>query len=535
MPISQISLSNTFSQWLYSTQSIINEVNKIESGIYTKTANTFYITSPGLALSVVNTSSFGIVSANSLSVSANSSLKGVSATSISANNISSEIVYVSGNTLYISTNSPRVNSAIVVNRGEVANSANADAIIQWNESNRKWRIRDVTNPNFYSNIIDSSNYASSSSPGIVLIRDDISNNSSNVAASANSLNFVYNLALSGTSSINAYNTANVAFSGANLALSQANSAYQAANIAYDQAIYASGLASTAYGETTKIPFAYNTANLAYAQANTGVNIAIAAYNAANSAASNTTSAAAYVTANLAYSTANLSYVTANLAHQRSNSAYTTANLAYSTANSAYTTANLAYSTANSAYSQANVATILAANATYLSSGTVATARLGSGTANSNTYLAGDNSWKAAWINIQNDESTDSSYYLTMTSAVSGSWNSAYISSNKLSFNPLTGTLSATIFNSLSDITLKENFENIENPIEIINKINPLGFDWKGSGKKSYGVIAQELEKILPELVSENNGIKSVEYNSLMAFLIGAVQEMSERLDKLENK
>ena len=103
------------------------------------------------------------------------------------------------------------------------------------------------------------------------------------------------------------------------------------------------------------------------------------------------------------------------------------------------------------------------------------------------------------------------------------------------FNTNTGTLSATIFNSLSDKELKENFESIENSLEIINKVNPIGFNWKGSGKKSYGVIAQELEQILPELVSENNGIKSVEYNSLMAFLIGAVQEMSERLDKLENK
>jgi len=45
-----------------------------------------------------------------------------------------------------------------------------------------------------------------------------------------------------------------------------------------------------------------------------------------------------------------------------------------------------------------------------------------------------------------------------------------------------------------------------------------------------------LEKILPDLVTENSeGIKAVEYQSLIAFLIEAVKEMSERIEKLENK
>ena len=131
--------------------------------------------------------------------------------------------------------------------------------------------------------------------------------------------------------------------------------------------------------------------------------------------------------------------------------------------------------------------------------------------------------------------TDTIYYIGMSNNSTGSWNNAYVANTKLYFNPNTGTLSATIFNSLSDISLKEGFEDITDSLNIINRINPLGFTWKSSGKKSYGVIAQELEKILPELVVETNGIKSVEYQSLIAFLIGAIKEMSERLDNLENK
>nr|QMP83621.1 MAG: hypothetical protein [Caudoviricetes sp.] len=163
--------------------------------------------------------------------------------------------------------------------------------------------------------------------------------------------------------------------------------------------------------------------------------------------------------------------------------------------------------------------------------------LGSGTANANTYLSGDGNWKPviSGATLTNDVSSNSVLYIGMTNSDSGTWSNAYVSNTQLYFSPNTGTLSATIFNSLSDASLKEGFVDLTDSLNIINKINPLGFTWKTSGKKSYGVIAQELEKILPELVVDNNGIKSVEYNSLIAFLIGAVKEMSERLDKLENK
>jgi hypothetical protein len=123
----------------------------------------------------------------------------------------------------------------------------------------------------------------------------------------------------------------------------------------------------------------------------------------------------------------------------------------------------------------------------------------------------------------------------MSSASSGAWTTAYISTTKLYFNPSTGTLSSTIFSSLSDRSVKENIIPIYDSTSVINNINPVEFTWKDSGKKSYGVIAQEIEQILPELVQETDGVKSVEYNSIIAFLIGAVKEMSDRLDKLENK
>jgi len=97
-----------------------------------------------------------------------------------------------------------------------------------------------------------------------------------------------------------------------------------------------------------------------------------------------------------------------------------------------------------------------------------------------------------------------------------------------------GTLSATIFNSLSDQTLKKNIINISNGLEIIEKIDAVEFEWIDSGQKSFGVIAQDLEKIVPELVATEQN-KTVNYSGLIAFLIKSVQELSNKVKELENK
>lgn len=89
----------------------------------------------------------------------------------------------------------------------------------------------------------------------------------------------------------------------------------------------------------------------------------------------------------------------------------------------------------------------------------------------------------------------------------------------------------------SDIALKHNIIPIENSYEIIQQINPVAFNWKNNNKKSYGVIAQELETILPELVREDadNGLKSVAYIQLIPFLIQCVKDLQDQVSELKNK
>ena len=95
-----------------------------------------------------------------------------------------------------------------------------------------------------------------------------------------------------------------------------------------------------------------------------------------------------------------------------------------------------------------------------------------------------------------------------------------------------GTIKATDFDSLSDINLKKNIQSIENPIEKIMSLNGVSFEWKENHKKSMGVIAQDIEKILPDLVSGEE-IKTVNYNGIIAVLIEVVKNQQKQIDELK--
>ena len=89
--------------------------------------------------------------------------------------------------------------------------------------------------------------------------------------------------------------------------------------------------------------------------------------------------------------------------------------------------------------------------------------------------------------------------------------------------------------SNSDIALKDNINTFENGLDAINAMRGVRYDWKESGKSSIGLIAQEVEEILPELVNEQDGIKSVQYANIVAVLIEAVKELSAKVEELEKK
>ena len=102
----------------------------------------------------------------------------------------------------------------------------------------------------------------------------------------------------------------------------------------------------------------------------------------------------------------------------------------------------------------------------------------------------------------------------------------------------TGDIIAYTTTSLSDKNQKENIKKIDSPIDKIKQINGYTFDWKHNQASSGGVIAQEVEKVLPEIVKERSIMdsephKTVEYNGLIGLLIETVKEQQKQIDELK--
>ena len=101
----------------------------------------------------------------------------------------------------------------------------------------------------------------------------------------------------------------------------------------------------------------------------------------------------------------------------------------------------------------------------------------------------------------------------------------------------------------SDRRLKENIKPLENNLEKILELKPSSFRWKINQKKNdVGLIAQEVEPILPEVVKEVHSLgdevvnltgeihhKTIDYSKLTTFLIGAIQEQQKQIDELKKK
>ena len=141
---------------------------------------------------------------------------------------------------------------------------------------------------------------------------------------------------------------------------------------------------------------------------------------------------------------------------------------------------------------------------------------------------------AANTTITDDTSTDSDFYITLTDVKNGTENTLNVSSTKLYFNPSTGQLNSTDYNSLSDRNKKDNVETLVDAINVINQINPVSFTWKDNGNKAYGVIAQEIEEVLPDIVSTSSeGVKSVSYTQIIPFLVQVIQEQHKEIQRIK--
>jgi len=234
-----------------------------------------------------------------------------------------------------------------------------------------------------------------------------------------------------------------------------------------------------------------------ATANSAALYANSAFLAANTPIYTANSAAAY--ANAAFATANTitsasSY--ANSAFVSSNSAFITANSAASYGNSAFLVANSAASYANSGFSKANNALTAGANTTT----SVQLGSLGIGTAASGTT------------------------------------------------GEIRATNEVTAYYS-SDSRLKENVQTIENALDKLRQLNGVMFDWtdevilQRGGEDGYfvrkhdtGLIAQQVEEVLPEVVADRqDGYKAIKYEKMAGLIIQGINELSEEIKTIKER
>ena len=99
-----------------------------------------------------------------------------------------------------------------------------------------------------------------------------------------------------------------------------------------------------------------------------------------------------------------------------------------------------------------------------------------------------------------------------------------------------GDVNAPNFNSTSDATLKTNVETLTGSLDAVKSLRGVSFDWLENGGSEVGVIAQEVEDVLPDVVNTNeDGIKSVKYGNIVAVLIEAMKEQQAQIDELKTQ
>ena len=90
-------------------------------------------------------------------------------------------------------------------------------------------------------------------------------------------------------------------------------------------------------------------------------------------------------------------------------------------------------------------------------------------------------------------------------------------------------------NSLSDIRFKDNVETIDGAVAKLQQLRGVEFDWKHTPGSSVGVIAQEVQEVYPQLVTEGEEKITVNYNGLVGLLIQAVKEQADEIAALKEK
>ena len=139
--------------------------------------------------------------------------------------------------------------------------------------------------------------------------------------------------------------------------------------------------------------------------------------------------------------------------------------------------------------------------------------------------------------------TDSDVDLGTTSV---KFKTAFIDSGSFDYMNVTGFVTASTIETSGDIVafgssdrnLKDNIQPIENPLEKMKEIGGYSFVWNDNQSvyegKDIGVIAQEIQSVLPEIVAtRDNGYLGVKYEKIVPLLIESIKELQKKIEHIE--
>lgn len=155
-----------------------------------------------------------------------------------------------------------------------------------------------------------------------------------------------------------------------------------------------------------------------------------------------------------------------------------------------------------------------------------------------TNGSGTLSFATVGTTITDNNSDSATNYITFTTTTSGGLSAARVATTTraLSYQPSTGTLSSTIFTETSSVALKENFRPIDDALDKILQLTGFIYDRKdGSIKNEVGLIAEDVNKIIPNVVGKDNqgNPSNIAYQRLTAYLIEAVKSLKQEIEQLK--
>ena len=147
-----------------------------------------------------------------------------------------------------------------------------------------------------------------------------------------------------------------------------------------------------------------------------------------------------------------------------------------------------------------------------------------------------------WSGIEMKTPNATSFIFTSSGDSTGTIKFLPASSVKASLNATSFICAGDViaFGSPSDINLKKNINPVKNGLEKIKNLQGVSFTWKKPGLSNIvddvGFIAQDVQKVLPELVRENEeGLLSVRHQGVIPILVEAIKEQQTQISKLEEK